>query len=135
MNRRRAIAIVACTLWLFGVEALPNLHLGTHRDDHTHTVDGAIVHRGEHRHGDTVHSHTPDPKPTRRHLPQLAFDEVSFSHAAAGLGHRALALHQPAPSRLAPVAVDRPVLISQLAPHAVLHSIALDRPHARGPPA
>jgi hypothetical protein len=134
VNRRRVLALVACTLWLLGIEALPNLHLATHGDDHTHARDGSIVRPGEHRHGDVVHSHAPKPKPQRR-VPQLAFDDASSGHAAAGIAHHAIALHQPAPPLLAPLPVDRPLLHLEHAMIGVAPAIALDRPHARGPPA
>ncbi len=135
MNRRRAIAIVACMLWLFAVEALPNLHLGTHDGAHSHAADGTIVPVGSHRHADgSVHAHAA-PEQTKRRTHQLAFRGVEVAHAPNGLAHHAIALHQPAAPLLAPLPIDRPIVLVELAPRTILASIALLRPHARGPPA
>src|SRR5687768_4644764 len=57
--RRKGFAVLACVLWLLGVEVLPALHLARHDDHHTHAADGAIVSvaRGSHRHDDgAVHA-------------------------------------------------------------------------------
>ena len=134
---RRAIALLVGVLWLLGVEVLPNLHLAVHADDHTHAQDGTITRAGEHRHGDRVHSHgTPAPekkKPQRRD--QLAFDDLELAHGAAGVAHHAIALHQPAPPVVAPLAVDSPSLVVEHLVDGLASSIALHRPQARGPPA
>lgn len=133
-SHRRTIAIVACVLWLLGVEVLPALHLATHEGDHSHERDGSIVRAGEHRHGDTVHSHAKPREPERRR-PQLALDDAPSAHVAAGIAHHALALHQPASPLLAPLAVDRPTIPTIHAPRVAPRGIAIARPHARGPPA
>jgi hypothetical protein len=129
---RRAIAIVACTLWLFGVEALPNLHLGTHRDDHTHAVDGAIV--PTHRHADgTVHAlggRTQPPK--RRSIPQLAFDEIS--HDATGIAHRTIAWTAPPPPIVAPLPYDAPFLSIVTWRSQRPSTLTIFQPSSRGPP-
>ncbi len=140
-RHRRAIALIVGVLWLLGVEVLPNLHLAVHADDHTHASDGTITQAGEHRHGDRVHVHgkpASEKKQTKRkqqRRDQLAFDDVELAHDAAGLAHHAIALHQPAPPVLAPLAVDSPSLVVEHPVDGLATSFALHRPQARGPPA
>lgn len=138
-RRRRALAAVACLLWLLGVEVLPNLHLATHDDatPHVHTPGGMIVTVSfgatAHRHADgSVHAHAePDGDLAEHAEPtadddekreerderdereaQLAFDTPPDLHVAAGLAHRALALHDPPPPELEPVAPTRHVTLA-----------------------
>lgn len=132
LRSRRAIAIIACALWLLGVEALPGVHLATHADDHTHAGDGSIVQRGEHRHGEVVHSHA---KPQRKRHKQLAFDTAPSGHDASGLAHHAVAYSHARGAALAPLPVDQPYVLVEHALVGAAHSFALHRPSARGPPA
>ncbi|MCW5809250.1 MAG: hypothetical protein KIT31_43250 [Deltaproteobacteria bacterium] len=57
------------------------------------------------------------------------------AHAAAGIAHRALALHTPAPPLLAPLPVELASWWIVDAPIAAPHTTQLARPTARGPPA
>jgi hypothetical protein len=163
-GRRRRIAVVTCVLWLLAVEVLPNLHLATHDDDHTHDASGAIVrtshrHDGElvdHDHGDDGH-HRERPSraraaPERAHAHAHALapargprtrerlnegpllDIAIASHASIGIAHRALAIASPAPPCHAPVAVDRVVWCDPLPPLIALTATSFARPNARGPP-
>lgn len=136
-RRRRLLAIAAVVLWLLGVETLPDLHLATHADDHSHAPDGSIVHRAAHSHGGIAHSHQPE-KPERQRKqrvpPQLAFDDVPFAHVADGLAHRALALHQSTPPPL-PLLALAPARVVERVPERVLVSTTIDRVRARDPPA
>ena len=105
--RRRALAALAILLWIAGVEVLPNVHLAAHDDDHTHAPDGTIVRvvfEQPHRHDDgTVHAHgggdaggdvaDHGAAKRKRGSARLAIDEAPAHHAAAGLAHRAVALH------------------------------------------
>lgn len=131
-RNRPAIALIACALWLLGVEALPGVHLASHADDHTHAPDGSIRHRGEHRHGEVVHSHA---KRQAKQRSQLAFDLAPSGHEASGLAHHAIAYSHAAAPLLAPLPVDQPSRLVEHAPSSVAHSSSLPRPHARGPPA
>lgn len=131
LRSRRAIAIVACALWLLGVEALPGVHLAAHSDDHTHAGDGTILRRGEHRHGATVHAHA---KPTKRRA-RLAFDVAPSGHEASGLAHHAIAYRSAATPLLAPLPVDQPELLVEHSLIELARSNAPARVSARGPPA
>jgi len=140
IRQRRTFAVTACLLWLLGVEVLPNLHLASHDDHHTHAADGTIVHVsfGEHSHAHadgTVHADH-DHDRTQRHETndQLAIDAPS-GHAAAGIAHHAIALHDPPPPVLAPIAIDRLTWQIEHAPTDHLVATTALRPSARGPPA
>jgi hypothetical protein len=126
LRGRRAYALFACVLWLVGVEVLPNLHLAFHDasapHEHTATATVVIVSYAtvDHRHADgTVHSHAasledlpqlerspapPRARPRHRDRGQLAIERPAETHAATGLAHHALALHEPPPPLLDPVA-------------------------------
>lgn len=143
MRGRRHIAILAAFLWLLGIEVLPNLHLGRHDRHHTHAVDGSIVshatddadaelerlHELAHRQAGTKCLHKP--KQTRD---RLAFHAPSTGHLAAGIAHRAVALLDPPPPILAPLAVPLAIAWRYAEPserHVLTH---VARPSARGPP-
>jgi hypothetical protein len=136
---RRAYAVIAALLWLVGVEVIPNVHLAYHADDHTHdATSGAIVRVtfAQHAHDDgTVHAHAAESGPKRTNREHAILDdEVPSGHAAAGLAHRAAALHQPPPPALAPIEVPPNEHRIAAAPAARLASRSLARPAARGPP-
>ena len=114
-------------LWLLGVEVLPNLHLATHEADHTHEADGTIVRGsfgGTHSHGGVVHADRDE---------QLAIDVPA--HGAAGIAHRAVALHQPSPPVTEPLAVTVVPRWIEHTPNERLLAADAARPAARGPPA
>lgn len=70
-----------------------------------------------------------------RHRGQLAIDDAApRGHAALGIAHHAIALHQPPPPLLAPVAAPSAVAWTHAAPNERLSSAAPHRPTARGPP-
>ena len=149
-------------LWLVCVELLPNLHLAFHDDDHTHASDGSIVlvvgrtrlhdhvHAADaapHDHADAHHSELAYPTDAEpavadrphahapvRSRPRLAFHDPAIDHAAAGLAHRALALHQPPPPAIAPIAVPRASWWVIGTPIVRTDEPSLARPTARGPP-
>ena len=141
-GHRRAYAALAALLWLLGVEVLPNAHLAFHDDDHTHEADGTIVatHHddhddhddvdGDHHHAALAHDRA---EPDEPH--QLAIDTETPGHAAAGLAHHALALHQPPPPDIAPLHVPCASARCEAAPDDQIHSIVAACSAARGPPA
>ncbi len=123
-SRRRALALTTCVLWLLGVELLPDLHLQFHADDHTHDASGTITHG---------HSHTVKRARAQDHH-QLAIDLPGSEHAANGISHRTLALHQPPLPLLAPKAVEPIVWQLATAPVDRIYDSFEARPTARGPP-
>lgn len=132
----RAFAICAALLWLLGVEVLPNLHLAFHADDHTHDRDGTIVTLGHHQDGDEAdHHHYPPLGDSPSKKRELAFDDAPSGHAAAGIAHRAAALHQPPPPLTAPLALPHVEGWRHAQPNARIASALRARPAARGPPA
>ena len=131
-QHRRAIAICGVVLWLLGVEVLPNLHLAAHADDHTHAADGTIVAHHHHHHGDDAdHEHF---APSERDEAQLAIEGAPSGHEAAGIAHRATALHQPPPPTTTPIATPHAQPWEHARPHARTTAIERARPTARGPP-
>ena len=143
-RRRATFAVAACVLWLLGVEVLPNVHLATHEADHTHQADGTIVRvsfGGTHSHGggvihadhDDHDAGEPDRDRDREQRDQLAIDVPA--HGAAGIAHRATALHQPPPPVVAPLPVTRAMLWIEREPNARVDAAHAARPLARGPPA
>ena len=144
-RRRATFALTACVLWLLGVEVLPNLHLASHEADHTHEASGTIVRvsfTSTHAHADgTVHrdhddraSHDGHPGKRRATSDQLAID-VPDGHAASGIAHHALALHQPPPPVVDPTPLQQPLIFVDRQPNervAIPHAAP---PSARGPPA
>ncbi|MEJ7601079.1 MAG: hypothetical protein WKG01_24460 [Kofleriaceae bacterium] len=140
-RRRATFALTACVLWLLGVEVLPNLHLSSHDADHTHEPDGTIIRvsfSSTHTHADgTVHGDHDDRerarKPRRETRDQLALD-VPSSHAASGIAHHALGIHQPPPPVVDPMAVDRLVWRDPRTPADHALDRTATRPQARGPP-
>jgi hypothetical protein len=144
-RRRATFAVAACVLWLLGVEVLPNLHLATHEADHTHEADGTIVRvsfGGTHSHGGVTHADHDDHDVDQdrdhhdrdsKRRDQLAIDVPA--HGAAGLAHRAIALHQPPPPVIAPLPVVRTMLWQEHEPNERLNVAYAARPAARGPPA
>jgi hypothetical protein len=157
------LAVATCVLWLLGVEVLPNLHLATHDEHHTHAADGSILGDGD---GDGDHDHdhaaiaedhhhhhdhhgalaaeaptvlaelAPDPHaPEPGDSPVPAIEHRSSGHAAAGIAHHAIALHRPPPPLLEPLSALRTASQIELAPDLQVSHAPLARPNARGPPA
>ena len=145
-RRRRWFAATACVLWLLGVEVLPNVHLAFHHDDHTHAADGTILH-DEHAHAHAHghgHGHGHDhgaaaPAEHRPHRDRTdgasTIDHAASIHDAAGVAHRAIALHRPPPPLLEPLPVPRAAWRLECEPDRAPHDALRARPNARGPPA
>jgi hypothetical protein len=71
----------------------------------------------------------------RRVREQLAIDhDIPPGHAALGIAHHAMALHQPPPPLLAPVATPNVETWKHATPNERLTSAERGRPNARGPP-
>lgn len=149
---RATAAVVACLVWLVGVELLPGAHLASHghlgAHDHGHrhgapaASDALVVRvhtdaaRAVHSHEGVLHRH--DDRP-------IGGGDLTGSHAEGAppaapghgdhsLAHRALALATPPPALLHPLPVDRQV-------RPVTHQVARltasappPAPAARGPP-
>ncbi|MGE0399978.1 MAG: hypothetical protein AB7T06_24900 [Kofleriaceae bacterium] len=113
---RRTYAALLCFVWLLGIEVLPNVHLLSHASGapHQHATDGTVItvsfESTTHSHDGVTHSHAKPqaPKAKRKaHRDVLAIDRVPDLHAAAGLAHRAAALHEPPPVILDAIAIER----------------------------
>lgn len=135
------MALVACALWLGGVEALPALHEALHGElaPHHHDGDAIVTVSFEdttHRHPDgSIHFVSPRAhrggKPVRDGRPRVA----DLAGHAAGLAHHATAIAPAPPPILHPLPVDR-------RPQPVAAEVAVDlvsrdplAASARGPPA
>ena len=135
--------VLFIALWLLGTQVLPNLHLGTHRDDHTHAANGTIVSHGEHddeleRLHRLAHEQSGRPcghAPAKQSRKQnvLAFDRVQLGHAAAGIAHHATALLDPPPITT-PVAALHAETWCHADPNARESIAHAAPPSARGPP-
>lgn len=122
--------MIACLLWVFGIEALPALHLLHHDDHHTHDASGAIVDHGDHTHEQLAAVTSDDHD---RDHGQLAIDHpVDSGHQAGGVAHHAVAMVSPVLPAVPPVATH----LTELAPHVSRISIVAigTQPAARGPP-
>jgi len=142
---RRHLAIVACLLWLAGVELLPAIHQARHDElaPHRHDSGGMVVtvSFGEpaHRHVDGIeHAHAP---PIARYAPvrpkhdgKSRLSDGAVGDHAAGLAHHAVALLAPPPPLATPLPVDRrPTFVAPL-PTRILISATVPAAAARGPP-
>jgi len=138
-SHRRAFAICAALLWLLGVEALPNLHLALHENDHSHATDGTIVGSAqfEREYAEARAKRGLPPRVLEhghehRKRDQLAFDHAP--HAANGIAHHATALHQPAPPLTTPVAAPHAEAWRFAEPSDRIDLASAIRPSARAPP-
>jgi hypothetical protein len=142
---RRHLAIVACLLWLAGVELLPAIHQARHDElaPHTHDSGGMVVtvSFGEppHRHVDgTAHVHAPPVvrySPVRpKHDGKSRIRDAAGGGHAAGLAHHAVALLAPPPPILTPLPVDRRPTFDAPVESRVLVSATVPEAAARGPP-
>jgi hypothetical protein len=151
MSRARAraararLALVACSLWVLGVEGLPALHQATHDELAAHRHEhGSIVTVSfddtTHRHPDgTIHAaHGADPPSTPRPAHRQSADgeptASSGTDHADGLAHHAAALASPPPPITRPLPIDR-----RPSALVVVHTIELVpcdplAATARGPP-
>ncbi|MBA3459540.1 MAG: hypothetical protein H0T46_06240 [Deltaproteobacteria bacterium] len=142
---RRQLAIIACLLWLVGVELLPAIHQASHDElaPHRHDSGGMVITVSfgapAHRHVDGVeHEHA---APVVRYAPvrpkhdgkSRMTDGAAGDHAA-GLAHHAVALLAPPPPMLTPLPVDRrPTSVKPL-PIRIPSSATVPEAAARGPP-
>lgn len=142
-RRRATFAVAACVLWLLGVEVLPSLHLAAHEADHTHEANGTIVRvsfGGTHSHGGgVIHAdHHDDVDEVERPESDKRSDQLAIdvpAHGAAGIAHRAVALHQPPPPVLDALPVAFVPLWIEREPNERPTTAHTARPAARGPPA
>lgn len=139
------MALLACALWLCGIEVLPAFHQGMHDRlaSHRHDVGSIITVSFDvgHRHADgTVHGVDDVADHGRRYrLPGTPAPDNSLlardgDHRADGLAHRSAALAPVAPPVNRPLPVDRrPILVDAV--HAI-ELVACDplAATARGPP-
>jgi hypothetical protein len=146
---RRRLAVMACLVWLLGVEILPDLHLATHAwlPAHHHDGDAPVstelavtVHSdatvAAHAHEGVLHRHGGSPTHTRP-----VGDGVERSdrapapgHGQHSLAHHALALAAPAPVVVHPLPVDHVVVpVSHAVAQLVATAPAPDAA-ARAPP-
>ncbi len=126
------LAIVACLIWLAGIEVLPNLHVALHDHLAAHThADGGIVFTvtyGEqpHVHADgTVHRPLP---PTRDR------DAIGNHHGDGSLAHHAAAIAPVVPPSTQPLPVDRRSTFVSIVRSLELVSLDPLAAAARGPP-
>lgn len=144
---RARIALVACVLWLGGVELLPALHEGLHARLAPHRHDGGSIvvasfEDTTHRHPDgSIHFVAPSTKlsgkrtkrPARDGLARVA-DAAARDHAG-GLAHHAAALAPAAAPRLEPLPFVRFATALVQPRRRVWVSIDPLAATARGPPA
>ncbi|HEY0191264.1 MAG TPA: hypothetical protein VGC42_09105 [Kofleriaceae bacterium] len=139
-GRTRAwLAIATCSLWLFGVEALPAVHeaLHAHLAPHRHDGGSIVVASFEdttHRHPDgSIHFVAPHGKRVVRDG-RARLTAGQLAGHADGLAHHAAAIAPVPPPVTAPLPVDRQAMLVAIAKAA--EPVALDplAATARGPP-
>jgi hypothetical protein len=138
---RARLALVACVLWLTGVEAFPALHealhdrLAAHRHDHGSMIVVASFEDTTHRHPDgSIHYVAPRHKPTARPANDGRPRATAPSDHADGLAHHAAALAPAAPPVTQPLPVDRRPIEVAMAPSLALIDTTPPAASARGPP-
>ncbi|HVK75191.1 MAG TPA: hypothetical protein VM734_17800 [Kofleriaceae bacterium] len=154
-GRRRHLAVVACLLWLLGVELVPNLHVGLHaqlaphehgsghRHDGSGAADGPVirVHTGAtHAHDGVLHSHPPEATTAPVQLAgaphaRAPRPPAPLDHGAHSLAHHALALQAPPPAVTHPVPVGREVVADAHADAQLTTAAPVPDAAARAPPA
>lgn len=116
-------ALIACLLWLVGVEVMPAAHLALH-DAASHHHDGEQIVAD---HGDEDH-HDVD-----REVAQDELDHPEHDHGGGGLAHHATALAPPP----RPPAIASPshhvTFTASYVAFALVSRLGL-APSARGPP-
>jgi len=140
-------ALVACVLWLGGVELLPALHEGLHARlaPHRHDAGSIVVASFEdttHRHPDgSIHFVMPRAgKPSGKrtaHAPRdgrVRWAAAPEGHQAAGLAHHGAALAPVAPPITRPLPCTRQVTLLVAERDAAWRAIDPLATTARGPP-
>jgi len=94
-----------------------------------HADHDVQVHEHGRRHDHHKRHHVGEHAPA-----QLAFDHVPHGHAAAGIAHHAIALHQPLPPITTPVAAPHAETWRHAEPKDRATIASAARPTARGPP-
>lgn len=135
--------MVACLLWLLGVEVLPAIHEGTHASTapHRHDAGGMVVtvsfDEPTHRHADgSVHAHAAGAhdQAKRRRTEGVTRISGDLPHGADGLAHHAAAIHEVAPPATEPLPIDLRPTLADLDATAELVSLDPLAANARGPP-
>lgn len=140
--------MVACALWLGGVEVMPAVHEAMHGQLAPHRHDaGSIVtvsfEDSTHRHPDgTIHFASPTSRPARsrpsgKHGPLVRGGRPQVSDAAPhadGLAHHAAALAPVPPPVTRPLPVDRRPIAAAIARSIELVACDPLAATARGPP-
>jgi hypothetical protein len=139
-TRQRAyLALVACVLWVAGIEVLPSIHLAMHAHMGAHRHEGNTIVLLDDHGRDTAETLDVDPDEPPAAQPRTA-DTIharlarQLDHGHGSAAHRDLAtlappipLHAPLPVERRPLALTPAAIatpISRLAPRAA----------ARGPP-
>jgi len=111
---RARLALVACVLWLVGVEVMPALHEGLHDRlaPHRHEGNSIVTVSFEdttHRHPDgSIHFVAPRASHGKAPRDRARRDELpDASGHADGLAHHAAALASPPPPSTRPLPIDR----------------------------
>jgi len=144
-ERRRAyLAFLACLMWIFGVEALPSLHVAMHAHIGAHRHEGALVIPIEtsdtdaqvDEHGAPLAEHQQQaPAPDRRAAHDAhARLARALDHGHGSAAHRDAALHAPALPLHAPLPIDRRPTSLPVAALATPISASTPQAAARGPP-
>jgi len=141
-TRRARLALVACALWLAGVEVMPALHEAMHGALAAHRHEsGSIVtvsfEDTTHRHPDgSIHFVAPNRrshKPANDGSPHATEANPAAGHAD-GLAHHAAALMASSPPVTGPLPIDRrPTLVAVARTREVVPGDPLAAT-ARGPP-
>jgi hypothetical protein len=107
------MALVACMLWLTGVEVLPALHEGMHDRLAPHRHDGGSIvvvsfEDTTHRHPDgSIHFVAPRSRAAGKAPRGARTGATDAAHHADGLAHHAAALAPSAPPITQPLPLDR----------------------------
>jgi hypothetical protein len=134
------MALVACVLWLAGVEALPSVHEAMHAllAPHHHDAGAIILVSFEeitHRHPDgTIHYASPRSRSGHKPVRDGRSRVTDLAGHAAGLAHHAAAIAPPAAPILYPLPVDRRPSLVTFTPTAERTSRDAHAATARSPP-
>jgi hypothetical protein len=140
VRTRARLALVACALWLAGVEVMPALHeaMHAHLAPHRHDGDSIVTvsfDETTHRHDDgTIHYVAPRSGMRARAARDGQPHATDIEHHADGLAHHAAALAPVPPPVTRPLPVDRRV--SFVAIEQIVAPVERDplAATARGPP-
>jgi hypothetical protein len=140
-SSRAHLALMACALWLGGVEAMPALHEALHGQLAPHRHDsGSIITVSfadtTHRHPDgTIHFATAKPRAHRAIASDGQPHARELGHHADGLAHHAAALAPAPPPITQPLPIDRRPITLAVCDQVELVRLDPLAATARGPPA